>query len=223
MTTVHHPLLLLALALSPAAAPEEAAVKPAGRAVIELPRPMTDEGPTLAAALARRESVRRFDRRALTELELGQLAWAAQGVNRRAGGRTAPSAGALYPLELYVALPEGLYHYEPRAHRLVRTLAGDPRPALHAAALEQGSVLDAPAVFVIAAVESRTAAKYGQRAHRYALIEVGHAAQNLLLTATALGLGGVPVGAFDDQRLHDALRLGDDEAVYYLLPVGQPD
>ncbi len=190
---------------------------------LELPKPVREGRMLLEEAIARRRSVREFRREALTVQELSQLLWAAQGITHREGLRAAPSAGALYPLELYVATPDGFFHYEPQPHRLRRRAGGDLRPAICRAALEQDAIREAPAVFVIAAVYERTAGKYGEgRSPRYVHIEVGHAAQNLLLEAVALGLGGVPIGAFYDTELHQALSLPREERPLYLIPVGHP-
>lgn len=190
---------------------------------IALPAPRQDGGLPLDAALHRRRSAREFTGTALTPAEIGQLLWAAQGVTNAEGFRTAPSAGALYPLELYVVTSSGAFHYEPAAHRLRRRATGDLRRELSSAALGQASVREAPMVVVIAAVYERTARKYGaDRARRYAALEAGHAAQNLLLEAVSLGLGAVPVGAFDDARVAKLLRLDEGEAPLYLVPVGHP-
>jgi len=202
--------------------PEAVSVKTAAPEHIALPAPQRRGRMTLEEALAARRSVREFTARALEPHELSQLLWAAQGVSSRDGLRTAPSAGALYPLELYVATAAGLFHYDPSRHAIERRSGRDLRRDLARAALGQQSVHEAPAVFVIAALEARTAGKYRGRAQRYVLLEAGHAAQNLLLEATALGLGGVPVGAFDDDAVHAALALARGEQVLYLVPVGQP-
>jgi SagB-type dehydrogenase family enzyme len=188
---------------------------------VELPRPRRTSEVSLEEAFAARRSLRTFAQRPLDQAQLGQLLWAAQGITGAGGrGRTAPSAGALYPLELYVATAEGLFRYEPRAHSLERRLARDPRPELAKAALGQESVRQAPAVFVISGVEARTRAKYGARARRYVHLEAGHAGQNLLLQAAALGLGAVPVGAFEDDQVRRVLSLPAGEAPLYLIPVG---
>jgi SagB-type dehydrogenase family enzyme len=189
---------------------------------VALPAPTRQGGMPLADALAKRRSAREFAPAPLGADQIGQLLWAAQGVTSRAGQRTAPSAGALYPLELYVATADGLFHYEPAAHRLTRRAERDPRAAIAAAAHGQESVAAAPAVFAFAAVAARTEGKYGTRTPRYVAMEAGHAAQNLLLEATALGLVGVPVGAFDDRRLAEALGLPPDQQPLYLVPVGRP-
>jgi len=187
-----------------------------------------DAGRSLERALAERRSVRAFSPGALSLAELSQLLWAAQGVTAPAGQRTAPSAGALYPLELRVAvgavagLEPGLYRYLPAAYRLERGDARDPRPALAAAAHAQSWVRKNAALVILSAEYARTTGKYGQRGVRYAHLEAGHAAQNLLLTATALGLGSVIVGAFDDAAVARALALPPGEAPLVLIPLGRP-
>lgn len=197
--------------------------KPKNESQLQLPAPLTKSSTSLEDALARRRSVREFTGEQLTENELSQLLWATQGITHEDGLRTAPSAGALYPLELYVAMATGFYHYDIKNHALIPRLAEDPRPALHKAALSQDSVRDAPAVFVMTAVHRRTARKYGQeRTPRYVDMEVGHAAQNLLLQAVALNLGGVPIGAFEDDQVSQVLGLSKNEAPLYLIPVGHP-
>jgi SagB-type dehydrogenase family enzyme len=178
---------------------------------------------SLEEALARRRSQRSFTGELLTTEMLSQLLWASSGITDGDGRRTAPSAGALYPLEIYLAMSSGFFHYEPRGHRLTRRLEGDLRRQIGRAALDQEALLEAPAVFVVAAVYERTAAKYGRaRAERYVHLEAGHAAQNLLLQAVSLGLGAVPVGAFDDERLNRVLDLPPSHRPVYLLPVGHP-
>lgn len=189
---------------------------------IKLPRPSLDGQRSLEATLAARRSVRDFATEPLTDAEVSQLLWAAQGITEPAGLRTAPSAGALYPLELYVATPKGLYHYGPREHELQRHDSADLRQSLHQAALSQDPIAEAPAVFVITAVQARAASKYGNRATRYVHMEVGHAAQNLLLEAVALGLAGVPIGAFDDRQVSKVLNLPSGESPLYLIPIGHP-
>jgi len=188
-----------------------------------LPSPDRSGGMTLNQALAARRSVREFSGERLSPAQLSQLLWAAQGITDSSGHRTAPSAGAKYPLELYVLLPEGLYHYVAKNHQLVKTVDGDLHKPLAEAALAQESIFKAPAVFVISAVSARTQVRYGpDRTPRYVAMEAGHAAQNLLLQAVALGLGAVPVGAFKDDGVHKVLSLPADEAPLYLIPVGKP-
>lgn len=190
---------------------------------IELPEPVTLGPLSLEEALARRRSVRAFTRRQPTAGELSQLLWAAQGVTSPEGDRTAPSAGGLLPLELYLAVADGFYHYEPGSHRLRRLSTKDLRRLICRAALAQEVVREAPVTFVIAAVVQRTAARYGERrSPRYVHMEVGHAAQNLLLEAVALGLGAVVIGAFEDDELLAALSLPRGHQPFYLIPVGEP-
>lgn len=190
--------------------------------IVELPPPRTDGDASLEEALLGRRSVRAFTSEALDLSEISQLLWAAQGVTAEWGGRTAPSAGALYPLEVYVATTDGLFHYLPEGHRAERLSEVDLRAGLARAAHEQTAVRDAPAVFAIAAVYGRTTVKYGDRGERYVHLEAGHIAQNLLLQAGALGLGGVPVGAFSDDAVGDVLHLPSDQTPLYLVPVGHP-
>ena len=182
----------------------------------------------LERALAQRRSLREFSAAALHCDELAQLAWAAQGVVTRDGLRTSPSAGALFPLELYIGagnvadVPSGMYGYEPSSHRLVPIAAGDRRRDIANAAWDQHWLAQAPAIIVVAAVEQRTIDKYGKRGVRYVYMEAGHAAQNVLLQATALGLGGTVVGAFSDAEVKFAAALSDNAQPLYLIPVGRP-
>jgi SagB-type dehydrogenase family enzyme len=188
---------------------------------VALPAPTRTGQMSLEECLRRRRSVREFSTRPLTEQQLGQLLWAAQGISGPEGLRTAPSAGALYGLEIYAATAEGFYRYVPEAHQLEIQSEEDLRPALCRAALDQESVLVAGAVFVIAAVYDRLAGKYGEeRSVRYAHLEAGHAAQNLLLQGAALGLGSVPMGAFRDGQVQRVLSLPPEQSPLYLIPVG---
>ncbi len=193
---------------------------------LTLPPPRTKGELSLEEVLARRRSLREYADRPLTEEQIGQLLWAAYGITGQRWGyalHTAPSAGALYPLEFYVVTPEGVFHYEPQGHRCHQRHTGDLRLPLSQAALGQESVAHAPAVFVVTAVYARTTRKYGRRgAERYVPMDAGHAAQNLLLQATALGLGGVVVGAFHDDAVRDLLGLPAEETPLYLIPVGYP-
>jgi len=190
---------------------------------VALPPPRSKGTLTLEETLAQRRSVREFSDARLTLAELSQLLWAAQGITRSDGLRTAPSAGALYPLEVYVVTPDGAYHYEPQGHRLVLQVQGNVRRALYDAALRQDSVMQAPAVIVIAAVYARTTRKYGEeRSPRYVHLEAGHVAQNILLQAVALNLGAVTIGAFLDDQVQPVLALSLDQEPLYLIPVGHP-
>ena len=177
-------------------------------------------------ALAQRRSLRDFGADPLSLEPLSQVLWGAQGLSDAAGYRTAPSAGALYPLEIYVlvgrvtGLDPGVYKYRAASHDLVRTGEGDLRAEAAEIALGQSWVAAAPAVLVVAAVFARTTAKYGRRGERYVYMEAGHAAQNVYLQATALDLGVTVVGAFDDVRLHGLVGMERDESPLSLLPLG---
>ncbi len=159
--------------------------------------------------------------------DVRQLLWAAQGTTSPDGRRTAPSAGALYPIELYViagnvdGLAAGVYHYDARTERLDRVASGDRRAALSAAAHGQQSVASAPASIVIAAVYARTAAKYGRRAERYCAIEAGCVSQNISLQAVSRNLGTVLVGAFDDARVAQAVSVKEGETPLIIMPFGK--
>lgn len=176
---------------------------------------------SIEETLEKRRSKRRFLPRRLSQGQLSQLLWAAQGVLQR-GLRTAPSAGALYPLEIYMATKDGVYHYVPQKHELEQTIQGNILPELAKAALDQDFIAEAPVNFVIAAEDQRAERRYGERAARYVCIEVGHVAQNIHLQAVALGLGSVPVGAFKDDLVHQVMGLPADQRPLYIVPVGYP-
>ena len=195
---------------------------------VALPRPSHEGEVSVEQALALRRSVRAFAAEPLPLSAVSQLLWAAQGVTDAAGHRTAPSAGALYPLEVRLVagavsgLRSGVYRYDPIRHRLRLESEGDLRTRIAEAALSQDWVAQAPAIVVLAAVVERTARKYGERAPRYVHMEVGHAAQNVYLQATALGLGTTMVGAFRDEELARVLGLPAQVEPLALLPVGKP-
>ena len=195
---------------------------------IKLPEPTLDGETSLEQALLSRRSIREYRDQPLVLAEVSQLLWAAQGVTDRSRGfRTAPSAGALYPLELYIVvgnvqgIPEGVYRYEPDAHELSRVGQRDVRDELSRAALEQSWVRQGAVVIVFSAVYERTTVRYGQRGIRYVDMEVGHAAQNVCLQAAALDLGTVVVGAFQDDQVRQIMGMPDAEAPLYLMPVGR--
>lgn len=206
---------------------------------MDLPEPALDGTVSLETAIANRRSVRDLGPGIDLE-EIGQLLWAAQGVTRpmpeppgwaygewTGGLRAAPSAGALYPLELYLVavqvdgLEAGLYHYRPAEHALTRVGAADP-DGLASAALGQRVISQAPAVVIVTGIYQRTAVKYGNRAERYVHIEVGAAAENLYLQAEALALGTVFIGAFRDDAVARTLGLPADHVPLGIMPVGRP-
>ncbi|MCK9297979.1 MAG: SagB/ThcOx family dehydrogenase [Methanoculleus sp.] len=201
---------------------------PPSEGAVTLPEPRTEGDVSVEEALSARRSVRVYAEVPLTLDDAGQVLWAAQGVTDDRGYRTAPSAGGLYPLEVYLVagsvmdLEPGVYHYRPGEHLLVQVDAGDRRAALQAAAVNQTSVADAPATVVIAAVPERTTAKYGERGMRYVSMEAGHAAENVYLQAEAIDLATVVIGAFDEDGVREVLALPENTTPLYLMPVGRP-
>lgn len=188
---------------------------------VVLPTPITEPGgPGLEQVLANRRSVRDYRREPLPLDVLGQLFWAGQGITDAQGHRTAPSAGARYPLELYAITAADLWHYLPDGHRAERRQSAGLPGDLPAITFGQEFVATAPAVLVLTGVASRTEAEYGAVAERLVDREAGHAAQNILLQATALGLGAVPVGGFEPAEVAESLLLPPGEEVLYLIPVG---
>ena len=194
---------------------------------VALPTLRYESATSVEQALLKRRSVREFRDVPLALVDLGQLLWAAQGVTDRAGLRTAPSAGALYPLEVYAVagnvqgLPTGLYRYLPRGHAMRRIADGDKRPALARAVLDQLTLSEASAVLALCAIYERVTGKYGDRGLRYVHMEAGHAAQNVYLQAVSLRLSTVVFGAFDDKAVKDVLSLEGQEKPLYLMPTGR--
>ena len=198
-----------------------------------LPSPKTDGTVSVEKALANRRSHRMFQNRELSAEQLSQILWAAYGItipmsNRPSGGlRTTPSAGALFPLEMYVVVGNvadvetGLYKYVSKEHKIVRTRDRDVRAELSAAALNQVMIKDAPITVVYTAVFDRITTRYGERGReRYVFMEIGHSAQNVYLQAEALGLGTCAIGAFQDDKVSESLGLAEEEKPFYLMPTG---
>lgn len=177
--------------------------------------------------LSKRRSVRDYADSPLTKDEVMKLLWAGQGITGAMGARTAPSAGPFYPLRVYLAvgnvkeLAPGVYRYDPERNKLTHVKDGDVRSGLAAAAFDQRWVKEGAVDIVIAAVYEETAARYGAKAERFVHLEAGHAAQNILLEATALDLGAVPVGGFDDAKVAITLDLPRNENPLYIMPVGR--
>lgn len=198
-----------------------------GEGMLTLPPPAVHGKMSVETALQKRRSERTFEAGGLTAAELSQLLWAAQGITSVNGFRTAPSAGALYPLEVYVlagevqGIPVGVYRYLPREHSLVQVGENDRRSALSRAALGQSCVGEGAVVLVLAGVVERTTVKYRQRGVQYVHMEVGSAAQNIYLQASSLGLGTVFVGAFDDDGVRKTVGLPASEHPFALMPVGR--
>ncbi|MBM9535614.1 SagB/ThcOx family dehydrogenase [Desulfobulbus alkaliphilus] len=195
--------------------------------LIPLPAPVVDGSVSLEQTLLQRRSLRDFDDEPLTLSQVAQLLWAAQGVTHTRGFRTAPSAGALYPLDTYLIagkvtdLEPGVYLYVPQSHALIEKASGDIRPQLSRAALGQLPVRDAPATILFTAVYDRITGRYGPRGEQYAHIEAGHTAQNITLQAVALGLGSVVIGAFQDDLVRQVIELESGSTPLYLIPVGR--
>ncbi|TCO09186.1 SagB/ThcOx family dehydrogenase [Natronoflexus pectinivorans] len=196
--------------------------------IIELPNPVTNGEVSLERTLSLRRSVRNYSQTPLNLEEIGQMLWAAQGVTEsRRGFRTAPSAGATFPLRVYVMVNRvsdinaGIYLYHPNEHRIKLKKEGEFASNLAGTALGQSMFEEASAVFIISAVFENTTQRYGDRGIRYVYNEVGHAAQNLLLQAVALEAGVVVVGAFNDEAVNSLLELPAGESVIYLLPAGK--
>ncbi len=195
--------------------------------VIKLPEPKYTSSTSVEESLLKRRSVRTYRDKPFKIEEVSQLLWAAQGITDRRGFRTAPSAGALYPLEIYVVvgnvmnISDGIYKYNPYKHELEYVQKGDKRNELCKAALGQSPIREAPMVIVFAAIYERTTVKYGNRGIIYVYIEAGHVAQNILLQAESLDLGAVVIGAFYDDEVKKVLKMSDKENPIYIIAVGR--
>ena len=219
------------LRMPPMSRPEPYKKYPGSRKV-NLPAPGTCGGPPLNEVLRKRKSIRDFTGEPLTTEQLSYLLWASTGIQRSEHGyqfRTAPSAGALYPIETYLVINnvEGLesavYHYSIRDHSLEELKTGDFSREIAAAALDQRMCAQAAAVFVWAALFQRTNWKYGQRGYRYIYLDAGHIAQNLALASTALGLASCEVGALYDDEVNGIIGVdGSQESVVCMCVVGRP-
>jgi SagB-type dehydrogenase family enzyme len=198
---------------------------------IALPRPKTGGGMPIWDAMTLRRSERDYDCEPVTKEELSQLLWAAQGITAEEYGyelRTAPSAGALYPIETYLGIknvpdiPPGLYHYAVREGELELIRSGDLSRELSDSALSQEMVESAAVVFIFTAIFLRSAVKYNERGYRYVYLDCGHIMQNLLLAVTALGLSACPVAALYDGEVNDIIGIdGEGESVLYMASVGR--
>ncbi|MCD6407473.1 SagB/ThcOx family dehydrogenase [bacterium] len=192
---------------------------------IKLPPVLKKGKITLEETLTARRSVRNYKDEPLTLQEISQLLWACDGKTSEWGGRTSPSAGATYPLEIYIVvgnvegIEPGLYHYVIENHSLVEVKKGDLRRKLSSVCLNQTMVVEAPVSIVISGIFERTTTRYGERGIRYVFMEVGHCGQNIHLQSEALGLGTVMIGAFDDEGVRKVL--GIKENVFYICPVGK--
>jgi SagB-type dehydrogenase family enzyme len=197
------------------------------KGTVKLPSPHDESSISIEEALRKRRSQREYRQAPLSLEQVGQLLWAAQGITHGRGFRTAPSAGALYPLETYlvagevVNLPSGVYRYLPHKHELAPVLSGDVRKQLCSASLHQEPVCAAPAAIVFSAEFTRSTGKYGRRGIRYAHMEAGTAAQNISLQAVSLEIGTVVIGAFEDEQVRDVLSMPETEDPLLIMPVGR--
>ncbi|MBI4721972.1 MAG: SagB/ThcOx family dehydrogenase [Candidatus Stahlbacteria bacterium] len=183
---------------------------------IKLPIPVLKGKVSIEECIGKRRSIRVYKDTPLTLEQISQLLWSLQGMTTANGLRCAPSAGATYPLEIRVVKADGVFHYIPEGHKLVREKTEDLRSKLTQSALGQSFIKEAPCDFIISAIYERTSKRYGERARRY----IGHCAENLHLQAVAMGLASVPVGAFDDDEVKSILSLPQNEDPLYIIPVG---
>ncbi len=196
--------------------------------IIQLPAPNFKSNTSVEEAIQKRRSVREYSNEPLSLMEVSQILWAAQGITYKTYGlRTAPSAGALYPLEVYLVaanvrdLPAGIYIYNLKDHSIKKITEGDKRTAVSNAALRQDAIENSSAIVIITAIYERTSVKYGKRSERYVNMEVGHVGQNIYLQAVSLGLGTVMIGAFDDEALKKVLDLPANEFPLAIYPLGK--
>ena len=198
---------------------------------VKLPKPAGAGGMPIWEAVGKRRSVRDFRSSPLSATDLSQLLWASQGVTRVMGEyalRSAPSAGALYPVETYLSvqmvegIEAGIYHYGVREHELDLLRTGDFRAAVAEAALDQGFLAEAAVVFAWTAIFARSKWKYKERAYRYVYLDAGHIAQNVALAAVALGLGSCQIAALYDDEVNAVLGVdGKEESILYMTALGR--
>lgn len=219
-------LLIVILIIFPGCTEKTENVMAEEEGMIMLPEPQKDGRVSLEAAISGRRSVRDYSDEALTLAQVGQLCWAAQGITHENNLRSAPSAGALYPLKVYIVagnvdgLAMGVYVYKPDSHSLAKVRDGDLRGDLSEVALDQPWVRQAAIDIVITGDYDVVGVKYGERGVRYTHLEAGHAAQNICLQCVVLKLGTVTIGAFDDDGVRKVLGFPEEETPLYILPVG---
>ena len=206
---------------------QESKNKPSENSVIKLPEPRFDSETSVEKAMKNRKSRRNYIDSPLNLQEVSQILWSAQGITRQGFYRTVPSAGALYPLEIYVFvgnvtnLSNGIYKYKPQSNELLKVADGDKRYELSVSALDQDFLEKASIDLLFCAVYERVTGKYGKRGIMYVTMEAGHASQNVYLQAEALGLGTVAVGAFEEDKVKKIFKLEKDEEPIYIMPVGR--
>jgi SagB-type dehydrogenase family enzyme len=187
---------------------------------LALPAPLTKGTMSLEEAIAKRRSVRAFQPQALTDQQIGQLLWAAQGITDPATGhRAAPSAMAKYPLTVYVFRTDGVFSYEPNGHRLIR-ISDQDRRAKVTQPPRGGEA--APVTFIFTGDRAKMGSRMAAMTDRFICLEIGHAAENLALQATALGLATVTQGGINQEAIAKLLGLPETALVVYAMPVGYP-
>jgi SagB-type dehydrogenase family enzyme len=188
---------------------------------LSLPEPAVDGKFAVEKAIKCRRSRRNYKKGHISKDGLSQLLWAAQGITDKLNNlRSAPSAGALYPMEVYAVLPKGVYVYTPSSHSIKKVLSGDKREGLYKVSLEQELLKAASCILVICAIYERSSIKYGGRAKRYCMIEAGAIGENIYLQAESLGLGTCMVGAFNDRDVQRVLGLKKSIRPILLMPIG---
>lgn len=198
--------------------------KTPGDGIMNLPAAQTTGKMSLEETIAKRHSVRAYKATELTQEQVSQILWSAQGQipGKRFNRRTAPSAGGIYPMQIYLLDKNGIHQYQPATHSIRFVKGGDQRADLAKAAFNQGFIKQAPVVLLVTGNVPKCAQRYGDRAQRYVDIEAGHIGQNVSLQAVALGLGCVMLGAFDDEAVSELIGLPKDETPLYIIPVGYP-
>ncbi len=201
-----------------------------------LPQPDTKGTMSVEETMAARRSQRNFSRDGISLKNASQLLWAAYGITKSSdhpalggGLKTAPSAGATYPLQVYLLVRDvegvepGVYRYIPKDHSIVRVIDRDVKKELSAASYNQKMIEQAPACIFYSAIYSKTTGKYKERGReRYVCMDLGHSAENVFLQAVALGLGTCPVGAFNDDEVRKVMQLPVEEEPLYMMPIGIP-
>lgn len=194
---------------------------------IKLPEPEYSSNTSIEEALLKRKSIRDFQKKPLSLKNISQILWAAQGITDKGKNkRTAPSAGALYPLEIYLVvgnvneIESGIYKYNPYQNELTLISEGDKRNEISKYTAQPEAIQTAPITVIFSAVYKRTSVKYGDRAFRYVHIEIGHAAQNVCLQVISLGLSTVTIGAFQDAQIKKTIQLLEEEEPLYIMPIG---
>jgi SagB-type dehydrogenase family enzyme len=190
--------------------------------MLHLPKPNFDGTMSLEESLRYRRSVRTFTKHPLSQQEISSILWAAQGITDDADNRTAPSAGARYPVKLQVATKNGLFGYDSNSHALTNLKPEDVRPMIVETTVGQKFIADAGLVVILSANCDESIQLHGEKAMRYIYLEAGHIAQNIHLEAASLGLASSPVAAFDEAALQSALGLPDGWVPIYVIPVGHP-